>query len=102
MLREAAELFGRTLVLDSENVTAHHNLAQIYEMLGESEKAERHRALHLRYKPDESALGEAIQAARARYPAANHAAADVVIYDLQRSGASERHQQPQRETRDQP
>ncbi len=38
-LNEAVVRFKRTLELDSENVTAHYNLALIYERLGQSELA---------------------------------------------------------------
>jgi hypothetical protein len=38
----------------------------------------------MRYKPDDNAAEVAIPAARRRYPAANHAAEALVIYDLQR------------------
>ena len=52
--------------------------------LGESAAAEEHAALHTKYKPDDNAGDRAIAAARMRYPAANHAAESVVIYDLGR------------------
>jgi hypothetical protein len=41
--------------------------------------------LHTRYKPDDNAAEVAIPAARRRYPAANHAAEALVIYDMQRT-----------------
>jgi tetratricopeptide (TPR) repeat protein len=85
--REAVDWFDRVLELDPENVTAHYNLAQLYSMLGDDAKAQAHRALHARYKPDDNAMDRAISAARLKYPAANHAAESVVIYDLQREGA---------------
>ena len=47
-------------------------------------KEQYHRLLHTRYKPDDNAAEVAIPAARRRYPAANHAAEALVIYDLQR------------------
>jgi len=86
LLRAAANMFQRTLQLDSENVVAHHNLSQLHKELGDDKSALAYWHNHLRYKPDDSARGEAIQAAREKYPAANHAAGDVVIYDLQRPG----------------
>lgn len=85
-LRAAAVMFQRTLQLDSENVVAHHNLSQLHKELGDDESALAYWHNHLKYKTDDSARGEAIQAAREKYPAANHAAGDVVIYDLQRPG----------------
>ncbi len=81
-LREAVDIFDRTLQLDSENVDAHHNLAQLYQLLGEPGKAATHRKLHDRYHQDDTARGQAVLAARQRYPAAGTAAEPVVIYDL--------------------
>ena len=87
LLDEAITYFDRALVLDPENATAHYSLKQIYADLGDDAASERHGELHLKYKPDDNARDRAIAAARRRYPAANHAAEAVVIYDLQRSGA---------------
>ena len=87
LLLQAAATFEKTLVIDSENVTAHHNLHQIYEELGDKAKAEFHNAEHLKVKPDDNAQGRAVGLARAKYPAANLAAEAIVIYPLQRKGA---------------
>ena len=87
LLRDAAETFEKTLKIDSENVTAHHNLHQIYEELGDNAKAATHNAEHLKVKPDDNAQGRAVGLARAKYPAANFAAEALVIYPLQRAGA---------------
>ena len=87
LLTEAADWFERVLKIDPENVTAHYNLSLVYDLLGDAERAGRHRSLHAKYKPDDNARDSAIAAARRRYPAANHAAEAVVIYDLQRPGA---------------
>jgi tetratricopeptide (TPR) repeat protein len=81
-LRQAAEQFEKTLALDSENVSAHYNLALIYGQLGDKEKAEEHRAAHERYKPDDNARDRAIALARQKYPAADKASEAVVIYSL--------------------
>jgi len=81
-LRDAVEVFRRTLTLDSENVDAHHNLSQLYALLGDPKLAETHRNLHTRYHPDDTALGRAAAAARSRYPAANTASESVTIYEL--------------------
>jgi tetratricopeptide (TPR) repeat protein len=86
-LTEAAGWFDRTLAIDPENVTAHYNLARLHELLGDEPRAAHHRALHAKYKPDDNARDRAVAAARIRYPAANHAAEAVVIYDLHRDGA---------------
>ena len=85
LLREAAGIFEDVLVLDPENTTAHYNLQQIHLELGEDEQAMEHADLHRTYKIDDNARDRAVSEARRRYPAANHAAEDVVIYDLQRA-----------------
>ena len=84
LLNQAAAQFSRTLELDSENVVAHFALQQVYNQLGDSEKSEFHKTMHLKFKVDDNARDNAVAAARQRYPAANHASKDVVIYDLQR------------------
>ena len=56
-------------------------------MMGDRESESIHASLHAKYKPDDNARDRAIAAARIKYPAANHAAEAVVIYDLQRAGA---------------
>jgi tetratricopeptide (TPR) repeat protein len=86
-LRLAAAEFEKTLRLDSENVTAHYNLALIHAQLGDEPKAAEHRRLHERYRRDDNARDRAIAAARRRDPAADHAAQAIVIYPLQRAGA---------------
>jgi len=88
-LLQAVERFKKALSIDSENVTAHYNLALIYERLGEQELAAQHRKLHERYRPDDNARDRAVAIARRRDPAADHAAQATVIYSLQRDGAFE-------------
>lgn len=83
-LAEARSQFEQVLEIDSENVTAHANLAEVFGLLGDGEQEQHHRQLHARYKKDDNAAEVAIPAARRRYPAANHAAEALVIYDLQR------------------
>ena len=86
-LNQAVEQFQRTLALDSENLTAHHNLALIYSQLGDEARAEKHRKEHERFRPDDNARDRAIAIHRRQNPAADHAAQNVVIYTLQRQGA---------------
>ena len=83
LLLEAVDSFGRTLALDSENLEAHYNLAQLYSHLGENELRDHHRALHAKYRIDDNASDRVIALHRSRNPAADHAAEAVVIYDLQ-------------------
>ncbi len=86
-LREATSWFERALELDPENTAAHYGLAQIYTQLGRDDGADRHRQLHAKYRVDDNARDVAVAAARRNDPAADHAANEVVIYDLQRRGA---------------
>ncbi len=86
-LEAAARRFRDTLAIDSENVTAHYNLALIHGQLGEREKASEHRAFHERYRPDDNARDRAVSIARRANPAADRAAQATVIYDLRRPGA---------------
>ncbi len=88
LLGQAVDQFEKTLQLDSENVTAHYNLALLYAQLGDQDKAREHRELHQRYKVDDNARDRAILLARQRYPAANHAAEALVIYSLNRAPAT--------------
>jgi tetratricopeptide (TPR) repeat protein len=87
ILEDAVAQFKKTLLVDSENVTAHFNLSQLYVQLGKTELADEHRKLHQRFKPDDNAADQAIKLARQKYPAGNHAAEAVVIYPLHREGA---------------
>ncbi len=79
---EAITWYQQTLALEPENATAHYGLAQLYEQLGDAAMAGRHRALHARYKVDDNARDRAVQLARQRDDAADHAANTVVIYSL--------------------
>jgi len=87
MLRRAEARFLEALTFDPESATAHYGLERVYTELGEMDSAEHHAALHLKYRLDDNARDAAIAAARRRYPAANHAAESVVIYDLHRTDA---------------
>ena len=87
LLKLAAEKFERTLELDSENVSAHYNLALIYSELGDSKRADEHRRLHEVFRPDDNARDRAVAIARRRDKAADHASQAIVIYDLQRGTA---------------
>lgn len=88
-LRQAVDRFKQTLTLDSENVTAHYNLALLYDQLGDAKLAAEHRASHERYRPDDNARDRAITIARRANPAADAAAQAIVIYKLQRPSAPE-------------
>jgi tetratricopeptide (TPR) repeat protein len=89
LLSQAAAQFEKTLVLDSENLTAHYTLSLIYAQLGDESRAAYHRREHEKYRPDDNAQDRAISIARRADPAADHAAQATVIYPLQRPGAPE-------------
>lgn len=95
LIRQAEREFLRVLDVDSENVTAHANLAAIYQRLGDVEKSSYHAELQLRYKPDDNAADVARPVARRQYPAADHAAESLVIYWLHRPGAPQLPEQAQ-------
>ncbi len=84
LLREAQEWFQKTLRFDPENVSAHYNLGLLLTLLGDEEQALEHRRLHEYYRTDDNAGDRAVTLHRSAHPAADHAAAAVVIYDLQR------------------
>ena len=81
-LTSAVSELQKTLDVDNENATAHYLLQQIYDELGDTELAEKHRQLHDRYRPDDNAQGQAVRIAREQYPEAGKAAEAVVIYPL--------------------
>jgi len=86
-LGRAIKRFEQTLKIDSENLTAHYNLALIHSLMRNEDKAEDHRRLHEKYRPDDNARDKAITAARRKNPAADNAAQAITIYKLQRPGA---------------
>jgi tetratricopeptide (TPR) repeat protein len=89
LLRQAEGYFLAALALDSEHVPAHYNLALLYPQLGDQGRARHHMSEYRRYRPDDNARDRAVASARAKDPAANHAAEAIVIYDLRRPGAYE-------------
>ena len=82
-LTQAESEFKRALADDSENLTAHASLAAVYKRLGQNDLAEHHEQLHLKYKADDNASDVARPEGRRKYPAANHAAEQLVIYSLE-------------------
>jgi len=87
LLEEARAEFLQVLTQDPEDLTAHFNLALIYADLGDPARAEAHRALVEKYRPDDHAVERAVALHRRHNPAADHAAEPVAVYDLQREGA---------------
>ena len=86
LLRQAAQWFEKVLALDAEDLAAHYNLSLIAAALGDEARAEQHRKLYERYKPDDNARDTTAAKHRMANAAANHAAEAVVIYPLQREG----------------
>lgn len=87
LLLKSRDWLDKTLVIDPENLSAHYNLALVYSDLKETAKADYHRQLHERYRPDDYAIETAVTRHRQQNPAADHAAAAFVIYDLNRPQA---------------
>src|SRR5947199_7614744 len=87
-LELARQQFQKALEIDSENLTAHYNLALIYGQLGDETKAAYHRSEHEKYRPDDNARDRAISIARRTNPAADHAAQATVIYSLRPPGSA--------------
>ena len=58
--REAADAYGKTLAIDSEDVNAHYNLMRVYRALGDRGKAAVHAAAYRKHKDDET--GRAVAA----------------------------------------
>ena len=84
LIAESIDWFNKTLQIDPENVTAHYNLQLLYAAQGDDAQRDHHQRMHLKYKADDNARDRAVAEARKRYPAANHAAEAVVVYDLTR------------------
>ena len=85
-LEQAEHWLQATLTLDPENVTAHYNLARVYRLTQQPERAQYHAERHQQYRVDDNARDRALAIARRNNPAADHAADPVVIYDLHREG----------------
>jgi Tetratricopeptide repeat/Cytochrome c554 and c-prime len=83
-LVRAQQAYERTLAIDPEDATAHFNLSRIYAELGDTEQATQQRVLHEQYRTDDTAIERAVTRHRAQHPAADHAAADLAIYPLDR------------------
>jgi tetratricopeptide (TPR) repeat protein len=88
LLAAARDWFGRTLAIDPEDAAAHFNLALVHAQQGDTDQAGRHRALHERFRSDDSAIEQAVTRHRSNNPAADHAASDVAIYALGRDAGA--------------
>ena len=51
---EAIATYGRTLVIDPEDLNAHYNLMRVYRAMGDRKNADLHDAAYRKYKDDES------------------------------------------------
>lgn len=88
-LQDAKRYFQEALQFDPENMTAHYGLQRVCWLLGEGALSRDHGLAHQKYKLDDNVRDFAVAEARRRYPAANLAAEQVVIYDLQRPAGLE-------------
>jgi predicted Zn-dependent protease len=84
MRNRAKDLATRALEMDPESVAAWYLLAQSQSELGDEPAAAAALAQHAKFKPDENARDRAVNLARIRDAAANHASEAIVIYDLDR------------------
>ncbi len=83
LLQQAAAQFEKTLTLDSEDVTAHHNLAaDLRAAWGAGQGRPNIASCTSATKATTMRAIEPSSLARQRYPAANHAAEALVIYPL--------------------
>ncbi|MGB5737459.1 MAG: tetratricopeptide repeat protein, partial [Thiohalocapsa sp.] len=82
LLGRARQRLQQALAIDPENAAAHHNLSLVLNELGDAAGADRHRALHERYRSDDNAVERAVTLHRRSNPAADHAAEPVAIYAL--------------------
>ena len=82
LLDRAEAQFLAALKIDPEDLSAHYNLAKLYAQRGDEARADAHRALHARYKPDDQAVERAVSLARGKDPIANRTAEAIAIYPL--------------------
>lgn len=82
LLAAALGWFERTLAIDPEDDAAYFNLALVHAQQGDTAQADRYRALHERFRSDDSAIEQAVTRHRGNNPAADHAASDIAIYSL--------------------
>ena len=87
LLQTSLSWLNKTLDIDPENLAAHYNLGLVHAELGNPEKANYHRQQHDLFRPDDHAVETAVTRHRQANPAADHAAAAFVIYDLNRPQA---------------
>ncbi|MCB1752038.1 MAG: tetratricopeptide repeat protein [Gammaproteobacteria bacterium] len=86
-LQRARSWLEKALEIDPENAAAHYNLALVFSEMGVTAESDRHRALHDKYRSDDQAVEQAVSTHRRHNPAADHAAEETALYDLQRRDA---------------
>ena len=87
LVAEAVTLTERALHEDSQRFQTWYVRAQALEASGDAAAAAEALASYERFRPDDNARDRAMNLARARDAAADHAAEPSAIYDLQRIGA---------------
>jgi len=68
--------------MDPEWADAHYGITQVYAAMGDLDSAQIHKSLHEKYKPDDNSRDTVIAIARSKNKAADHAAEDIAIYQL--------------------
>ncbi|MCB1878806.1 MAG: tetratricopeptide repeat protein [Gammaproteobacteria bacterium] len=86
-LQQSQHWLEKALEIDPENAAAHYNLALVFSELDDPQRSDRHRMLHETYRTDDQAVELAVSSHRRSNPAADHAAEETAVYDLQRVGA---------------
>jgi tetratricopeptide (TPR) repeat protein len=87
LVAEAVALTERALREDSQRFQTWYVRAQALDASGNAAAAAEALAAYERFRPDDNARDRAMNLARARDAAADHAAEPSAIYDLQRIGA---------------
>jgi Tfp pilus assembly protein PilF len=78
--RDAIESYGKTLAIDSEDLTAHYNLMRVYRAMGDRQKAALHEKEYRKFKDDETS--RAIAASfRQEHPWANRESQPIHVHE---------------------
>jgi tetratricopeptide (TPR) repeat protein len=80
--QKSLKLYNEVLGMDPEWVDAHFGLTQVYAALGDVESSKKHKSLHEKYKQDDNSRDTVIAIARSKNKAADHAAENIAIYQL--------------------
>jgi Flp pilus assembly protein TadD len=77
---DAIASFGKTLAIDSEDLSAHYNLMRVYRAIGDAKQAALHEREYRKFKDDET--GRAVAASfRQEHPWANRESLPIHVHD---------------------